>query len=77
MRLRLLIDVEWADSDIPRLAEAIADQSVALVSLRDGFPIGGRLMGATLVDGGAAAGSQTEERGRDERYQALGRQAQA
>jgi hypothetical protein len=56
MRLRLLIDVEWADSDIPRLAEAIADQSVALVSLRDGSPIGGRLMGATLVDGGAAAG---------------------
>jgi hypothetical protein len=51
MRLRLLIDVEWADSDIPRLAEAIADQSVALVSLHDGSPIGGRLMGATLVDG--------------------------
>jgi hypothetical protein len=66
MRLRLLIDVEWADSDIPRLAEAIADQSVALVSLRDGSPVGGRLMGATLVDGGAATGNQTEERGRNE-----------
>jgi hypothetical protein len=51
MRLRLLIDIEWIEPDVTRLAEAIADQPVALVSLDGWTPIGGRLMGATPVHG--------------------------
>jgi hypothetical protein len=54
MRLRLLVDIEWTEPDVSRLADAIADQPVALVSLDGWAPIGGRLMGATPVheDGG-------------------------
>lgn len=50
MRLRLLIDVEWAD-DVAILAEAIADQPVAMVQITDMALIGGRLMGAAPVHG--------------------------
>jgi CO/xanthine dehydrogenase FAD-binding subunit len=48
MRLRLLIDVEWPE-DTTALAEAIADQPVASVSVEGMATIGGRLMGATPV----------------------------
>jgi hypothetical protein len=44
---RLLVDIEWTEPDVSRLADAIADQPVALVSLDGWAPIGGRLMGAT------------------------------